>query len=539
MAAKSTTLQLNANGESLSVILPSAPFAYQVTGASLQGETLTLDLHAAATAPFPPAAPEDNPADLLYGTFLGGGQTDRGLAIAMDSASNAYVTGTTASTDFPTTPGVLDPSLSGGEDAFMVRLGSTGSGLVYATFLGGANSDVGYAITVDGTDNAYVTGITHSSDFPATSGSFDPIYTGGATWGGDAFVAKLNSTGSTLVYSTFLGGSGDPYGDRGLAIAVDTAGSAYVAGQTNSSDFPTTSAAFDPSYNGGETDAFIVKLNPTGSALAYASFLGGSDWESGWAIALDETRNAYVTGATGSYNFPSTPGAFDVSFNGGDNSFVIKLNPSGSELAYATFLDGSGLAWGLAIAVDGTDNAYVAGMTSSSDFPTTPAVFDPSFNGGFYDAFLVKFNAAGNGLVYATFIGGSSDDGGYLWNEIAVSVSIAVDEVGNAFLTGNTYSEDFPTTPGAFDQSHNGGDRDAFVAKLNPTASTLLFATYLGGSGRDESHSIAIDETGRAYVTGGTSSSDFPFTPAAFDPSYNGGGDAFVANPAATSMATG
>ena len=255
--------------------------------------------------------------------------------------------------------------------------------LLYSTFLGGSDYDEGYAIAVDGAGSAYVTGLTGSSNFPTTPGAFDRSYNGGDT---DAFVVKLNPAGSGLAYATFLGGSGS---DHDVAIAVDGTGSAYVAGLTNSTNFPTTPGAFDRSHN-GEYDAFIVKLNPAGSGLAYATFLGGSDYDFGYAIAMDGTGSAYVAGLTNSTNFPTTPGAFDRSHNGEYDAFIVKLNPAGSGLAYATFLGGSDYDWGRAIAVDGMGSAYVTGYTVSSGFPTTPGAFDRSYNGGFDDAFVAK-----------------------------------------------------------------------------------------------------------------------------------------------------
>jgi hypothetical protein len=329
----------------------------------------------------------------------------------------------------------------------VVKLNPAGSGLAYATFLGGSDYDFGYTIAVDGAGSAYVTGYTWSSDFPTTSGAFDRSYNG--YW--DAFVVKLNPAGSGLAYATFLGGSND---DRGYAIAVDGTGSAYVTGDTKSTDFPTTPGAFDRSHN-GYWDAFVVKLNPAGSELAYATFLGGSGEDYSLAIAVDGTGSVYVTGGTGSSDFPTTPGAFDRSHNGGRDAFVAKLNPAGSALAYATFLGGSADDRGTAIAVDGAGSAYVTGDTGSSDFPTTPGAFDRSYHGS-GDAFMVKLNPAGSALAYATFLGGSDYDNGQ---------GIAVDGTGSAYVAGWTESSGFPTTPSAFDRSHNG-NYDAFVAKL-------------------------------------------------------------------------
>ncbi len=520
VALDRSTLQLDGAAEPLSIILPSAPFAYQVIGLSNQNKSLTLTVHS-GHRPSQVTRPADDPTNLLYSTYMGGNSVDVTHAIAVDEAGSAYVTGNTGSGDFPTTPGAFDPSYSNG-DAFVVKLNSTGNGLAYATFLGGSRGDSGYAIAVDGTGCAYLTGTTGSSDFPIPSGAFDPSYNGGLT---DAFVAKLNPAGSELTYATFLGGSSY---DSGAAVAVDRSGSASVTGSTRSSDFLTTPGTFDPSYNGGSYggDAFVASLNPAGSSLAYATFLGGSSDDYGNAIAVDGAGRAYVTGRTYSSDFPTTPGAFDTSYDRYYDAFVVTLTSTGGALAYATFLGSRGDDEGWGIAVDGVGNAFVAGWTGSRDFPTTPGAFDTSHNGT-YDLFVAKLNQAGSGLVYATFVGGLLHEYGY---------AIAVNDAGNAFLAGGTSSSNFPTTPGAFDSTFGGGTcgtppytddcYDAFVTRLSADGSTLVYSTYLGSSGdggHDLGLGIALGEVDSAYVTGYTASSDFPTTPGAFDTSYNGG----------------
>jgi hypothetical protein len=450
-------------------------------------------------------------ADLLYATYLGGSGSDQASGIAVDGSGAAYVTGYTSSSAFPTTPGVFDRSLGGGYDAFVVKLKPSGIGLLYATYLGGSGGEYGYDIAVDASGAAYVTGNTNSSNFPTTPGVFDRSLGGYS----DAFVVKLNPTGSKLVYATYLGGWQEDYG---YGIAVDGSGAAYVTGNTQSSDFPTTSGAFDTSYNGGNYygDAFVAKLNASGSKLLYATYLGGSDNDWSNSIAVDRSGAAYVTGETNSPNFPTTPGAFDRSFNWNWDAFVVKLNATGSKLVYATYLGGRHEDYGKGIALDGSGAAYVTGYTDSSDFPTTPGAFDSSFN-DYSDAFVAKLNASGSKMVYATFLGGGLVEGH----------DIAVDGSGMAYVTGYTYSSGFPVTPDAFDTSNNGED-DAFVAKLNRTGSCLVYATYLGGEDEDRGHDIALDGSGMAYVTGKTNSYDFPTTHGAFDPSFNWNGDAFV-----------
>jgi hypothetical protein len=491
----------------------------QVVGAAdenLANPTITGDqvvLPFASAIPNPQLAianPQSGASDLLYSTFLGGFKGDRGSAIALDGAGSAYVTGYTFSSDFPTTVGAFDTSYNGYEDAFVVKVNADGSGLAYATFLGGSGYDGGNGIAVDGAGSAYVTGSTKSSDFPTTAGAFDTILNGDY----DAFMVKMNAAGTELAYATFLGGSGWEWSH---AIDVDGAGSAYVAGHTSSSDFPITAGAFDTNYNGAD-DAFVVKVNADGTGLAYATFLGGSDGDYGQAIAVDRAGSAYVTGYTHSSDFPTTAGAFDTSLDGYFDAFVVKVNASATGLAYATFLGGSDLDLGSAIAVDGAGSAYVTGETPSSDFPTTAGAFDTSHNGD-GDTFVVKVNASGTGLTYTTFLGGSDRDGGS---------DITLDGAGSAYVTGYTWSDDFPTTVGAFDTSYNG-DGDTFVVKVNAGGTGLAYATFLGGSGYDGGDAIALAGAGNTYVTGVAGSSDFPTTAGAFDTSHNGRSDAFVA----------
>jgi hypothetical protein len=327
-----------------------------------------------------------------------------------------------------------------------------------------------------------------------------------------------------LDYSTFLGGAGT---DRGEGIAVRE-GRAYVTGNTESADYPTTPGAFDTSFNGsggGTADAFVTKLNASGSALVYSTFLGGTSGESGSGIAVDGEGRAYVTGSTFSVDFPTTPAALDTTFNGVFDAFVTKLNASGSALVYSTFLGGTFGDQGEAIAVR-EGKAYVTGFTdfptTSSDFPTTPGAFDTSFNSGTRDSFVTKLNTSGSALAYSTFLGGTT--GGDAGHGIAV-------RDGKAYVTGRTSSADYPTTAGAFDTSFNGGRTDAFVTKLNASGSALAYSTFLGGTSSenvDEGGDIAVDGMGRAYVTGYTDSADYPTTTDAFDTTYNGGTDAFV-----------
>ncbi len=507
------------------------------SGASLGNPTLAghqVALPFAASIPNAPSTINNQqtatsaPSDLLYSTFLGGEGGDIGWAVAVDTNGAAYVTGQTNSSTFPTTPGVFDPGCGTDgncngywyyHDVFVAKLSADGSELEYSTYLGGENHDTGQSIAVDANGAAYVTGRTLSGNFPTTPGAFRTPHPSPGGWA--AFVTKLDASGSALSYSTFIHD-----GSQGLGVAVDTNGAAYVTGQTLSPTFPTTPGAFDRSHN-GLWDAFVTKLNASGSGLEYSTYLGGSgqDCEANGdyrecAIAVDANGAAYVTGMTASANFPTTSDALYRSNRGGFDFFVTKLNPGGSGLEYSTYLGGSAdeYCYACAVAVDTSGAAYVTGQTASSDFPTANA-FDASYNGGAWDGFAAKLNPPGSALAYSTYLGGGGEEGGH---------SIAVDGTDSAYVTGYTFSSDFPATSGAFDTTHNGG-RDAFVARLDAGGAGLAYATFLGGGGHDRGYGIAVDGADGAYIAGETYSSDFPVTPGAFDTSFNGSGDAFVA----------
>lgn len=477
----------------------------RVEGADLkhfvEGKYLLKDTHTVAfeIAAYDSSKPLTIDPVLSYSSFLGGNGEDEGNAIAIDSTGNAYITGSTVSSDFPT-KNPLQASFHGLQDAFVAKFNPATSGaasLLYSTYLGSSNGNAfGLGIAVDSAGNAYVTGGTGSTNFPTTPGAFQT--TAGSP--GDAFVTKLDSTGSALVYSTYLGGSGN--NDQGLSIAVDSAGDAYVTGFTDSLNFPTKNA-FQPSL-GGLLDAFVTKLNPAGSALLYSTYLGGSGDEQGKGIAIDSSGNAYVTGNTGSTNFPTSVGAFQMSLSGVGDAFVAKINPSVSgpaSLTYSTYLGGNGSDEGFGIAVDSSGSSYVTGLTFSTNFPTTLGAFQKTLNGT-QNAFVTKLNTTGAALVFSTLLGGSNFDQGN---------AVSVDSGGNVYVAGQTQSSNFPLTPDAFRSSSQTAN-DAFVTKLNSDASSLIFSTYLGGTNLNIARGIAVDASGSAYVTGFTRSPDFPTT---------------------------
>ncbi len=432
---------------------------------------------------------------LAYSTYLGGLYDDVGFAIAVDSAGAAYLTGFTASTDFPLAA-PLQAAIGASVDIFVTKINPAGTAMVYSTYLGGNNTEIGYGIAVDSTGAAYVTGTTSSTDFPLLS----PIQ--GAIAGfSDVFVAKINAAGSSLVYSTYLGGS---MTDEGSAIAVDSTGAAYVTGYTGSTNFPTASP-IQGAHGGSFWDAFVTKINPAGSLYAYSTYLGGSGYDEALGIAVDSSGAAYVTGWTYSTDFPLMnpiqplkAGATNLS-----DAFVTKINAAGSSLVYSTYLGGANDEQALGIAVDSTGAAYVTGYTNSADYPVANPIQAVNA-GGFGDAFVTKINAAGSAHVYSTYLGGTGYDQAY---------GIAVDSTGAAYVTGNTYSTDFPLA--AQIQGYMGGIgelmSDAFVTKINPAGSAYGYSTYLGGAtSEDWGFAIAVTGSGAAYVTGHTYSTDFP-----------------------------
>ncbi len=504
---------------------------------------------------------------IAYTSYVGGSGTDWSRAIAVDGAGNAYLTGHVDNgATFPGSPATFDNSPNGDWDAFIVKMNPAGTALLYAGFIGGTGQEIGFGITVDGAGSAYIAGLIGSSgtSFPDGDGmgalaTFDGTYNGGE----DAFVAKVNPTGTALLYAGYIGGSGP---ETASGIAVDGAGNAYVAGLTGSSEttFPDGDGmgaltTLDGTYNGGGGDAYVVKINSAGTALLYASYIGGDGYDQAYAIAVDGAGTAYLAGRaeSSSATFPTGAGmggltTFDGTSNGGGgDAFVVKVNPAGTALQYAGFIGGNAYDFAYGIAIDAAGNAYVVGSAESSQatFPNGSGMgsltsFDKTFNGT-TDAFVAKVNPTGTALLYVGYIGGGGID---------VAVGIAVDAAGNAYIAGGTTSSEttFPDGDGmgtlaTFDGTYNAVTSafgDAFVAKVNPTGTALLYAGYLGGDGQDTSPpystevstGIAVDAAGNAYVTGRTNSSEATFPDGlgmtglpTFDSTYGGGlADAFV-----------
>jgi YD repeat-containing protein len=400
--------------------------------------------------------------------------------------------------------------------------------LLYSVTLAGSLPDYGQAIAVDGEGEAFVTGYTRSGNFP-TQYPYQTSLAGGS----DAFVTKLDASGG-LIYSTYLGGGSD---DQGLGIAVDAAGSAYVTGSTLSTDFPTTPGAFqrtNPHYL-MQPAGFVTKLNATGDALLYSTFLDGQHCGTqANAIAVDASGDAFVTGLVYGTDFPTTPGAFQTASADGADAFVTELNPGGSGLVYSTYLGGSGSSEefggtdkGLGIAVDSQGEAYVTGWTAATTFPVRNA-YQATKAVSPVAAFVTKLNSAGTGLIFSTYLGGKVDD-----NSADGGNAIALDSSGNAYVTGEAYS-DFPTTANAYQTTNNAAaGPDAFLTKLTP-AGGLAYSTFFGGSSSAYGNGVAVDSYGVATVTGLTDSSDFPVRNPLVNQGYPGGSSAFLTqfNPA-------
>ena len=425
-------------GQTISPDFPTTPGAYDgVHGGAADAFVAKLDASG---------------SKLEYATYLGGSGAEAGLSIAVDDAGRAYVSGGTASADFPTTPGAFDRTDHRNEDVWVAKLNPTGSELLYSTLLGGnaIAGDFGAAIAVDSTGHAYVAGGTGSPDFPSTPASFEATHNGEINTL-DAFVVKLKTDGSGLEFGTFLGGRCN---DAITGIALDDQDRIFVTGSTVSNDFPTTAKAYDRVHR-GDQDVFVSELSTDGRKLLASTYLGGKGFDWAQGIALGKSGDTTVTGWTKSGDFPTTRRAFDRSAHGGEDAFVARLDAGGSELVYSTYLGGAGNDRGRAVVVDTAGNAYVTGATSSAEFPTTPGARTAKHVGD-QDAFVTKLNPTGSRLGYSTFIGGTALDFGR---------AIAIDADRNVYVTGRTESADFPATVDALGTT--SGNREAFVVKLD------------------------------------------------------------------------
>jgi hypothetical protein len=491
-------------------IIELKPVAYQLDGSEripINAEyTLYPDTSVgfALDGNYDPALPTLIDPIINYSTYLGGSEFDLAWGIAVDNEGYIYIAGATASIDFPTESAYQD-TLAGINDVLVSKLNAAGDSLIYSTYLGGTGIDEARGIAVDTAGCVYTAGWVFSNDFPTV----DPFQTfqGGDI---DGFAAKLSPTGDSLIYSTYLGSNGL---DALHSLALDSDGHLLVTGETYSPEFPVKNE-LQP-YR-GSWDVFVTKFNTAGNGLVYSTWLGGSDIDDGHGITVDDSGNVYVTGFTYSTDFPLV-NAYQ-SILGGVDVFVAKISSSGEELEYSTFLGGGNYEKGLAIQVDSDGQAYVAGFTYSTDFPTrNPFQTDQ----GMVDNFVSKLSSSGDSLIYSTYLGGSYNE---TRDDYAERIGLAIDTLGHAVITGGTFSEDFPT------KNALQSDQplfDAYVTKLTPGGDSLIWSTYLGGEWYEEGYGAAIDQFGHIYVTGRTSSSDFP-TVKPYQQVLAGGDDVFI-----------
>ncbi len=493
------------------LLLDESAFGFAVSGWDSARERLIID------------------PGLAFATFLGGSGSDVIGAVAAGPEESIYVAGQTLSLDFPTTPGAFDTSFNGSgvgaDDVFVAKLNAAGTTLLYATYIGGTNGETFLGefasdLAVNATGEAIACGTSTASNFPTTAGAFQTNRKGTR----DGFVLKLAASGSSLVFSTYLGGGGS---ENATGVALLGTGEVYVTGDTSSSNFPFTANAFDKALQGpGVFDGFVAVLNAAGSAVTYASYLGGTANDLGLGIDVDASGRAYVTGQSDSTDFPVSPGAFNTTSNGGQDIVALKINPvgaGGSVPEFSTYLGGDAVEAGNAIAVGQDGSVYIAGGVKSANFPITPGAYDSLYSGS-GEAFVARLTSNGGGLMYSTFLGGN---GAGIYPEQANG--IAVNALGFATVTGETDSTNFPAV-GDGSTGTLAGMTDAFVSRLEADGSALTYSTLIGGTSGDAGNDVAMNSAGNACVAGRTSSAGLPVSLSAVQPAFGGGySDGFLA----------
>ena len=524
------SLQISENGDLVVAIedgelIQRAPFIYQTINGQEQTVTGGYQIHADQTVSFQVGSYDSNyelviDPTLSYSTFLGGTGTDQGYDVEVDGAGNIYIAGLTSSSNLIGNSG----GKSGGNDAFVIKTNAAGTSISYTTFIGGGGDDRAYSMAIDGNNDIYLAGATTSSDFPRANAFQNSL---GGGW--DGFVTKLDANGSTLEYSTYLGGSGNEninglHGYSNNIIALD-GDKAWVTGMTASTNITATSAAFQTTNKGGFMDAYAARLG-SGGSLDYFSYLGGANDDRAASVAV-HNGHAYVTGFTHSDDFPKE-NAYQATRRGSWDIFVSRINPSPvegqSSLEYSTFLGGTSDDYGQGIDVNAAGEFVLTGLLGAwgpdRDFPMVNSI--QGTPQGIYDGYVTKFNAAGDEILFSTALGGTEDER---------AQAIAYDSVGNIYVTGFTSSaKGLNTYPAvdAFQPLHGGGHWDGFVTKIAPDGSRIIYSSYFGGSGDDRGQGLAFNAAGDAIVTGLTTSDDFPRTGNAIQDTRAGGWDAFL-----------
>ncbi len=453
-----------------------------------------------------------NELTLEYMSYWGGTGIEDVTAIDFDSSGYMYISGTTTSPDIPVTAGAYDITYNGDKDIYVCKLDPSGKQIIYCTYIGSPNYDAIMDFKVNSAGEVVVFAYNGGGGFPTTPGAFDETYNGGLD---DYAVLKLSADGSSLVYSTYFGGDKNEHEGR---MALDSNDNAYIFGITASQNIPTTSGAYQTAYGGGFRDAVLAKFSNTGS-LTYCTYLGGSAFDYGRAITINESGEVYLAGTTGSSNFPTTPNAYDQSISSSEDVFIAKISASGSDLLYSTFIKESFQQFsGLMLGKDG--DVYAAGYTRSGNSEITPNAYDTSYNGGAFDGVVMKLDSTLSTLQFATYIGGSGDD---------LIYGLDLDENDNILIVGYTTSADYPITSAALDSTLDGAT-DVVLSILDSSGAMLSYSTYLGSSSNDYAYYSVDYRQGAIYIAGGTDGSDLPVTTDALDPTYNGGAlDAFVA----------
>ncbi|GEM_PF-874646 len=457
-------------------------------------------------------------SSIIYFSYLGGSKNDQANDITLTSDGRAFITGTTYSTDFPLKENCFQNTLKGESDCFVAALDTNGTDLICSTLLGGNDEEEGNAIALDNHNNVFVTGYTRSFNFPVTNDAYDKNYHGEE----DVFFSCLTPTGENLIYSSFLGGSSGE--DRGLSVTTDNNDHVYLTGYTLSPDFPVTQGVFDETHS-GKKDIFVSKFNPDGSSLEFSTFIGGRGDDEGRSIKVNSKSEVFVAGVTKSNDFPVTDNAFDSTFNGETDGFILKLSSDGSSLKYSTLLGGTGTDEIKALAIDSDDCSYITGYTRSTNFPVTAGAFQTQFNESKRkDIFVTKLDPNGSSIIYSTFIGGDKDDEGN---------AITIDYNGRAFVTGHTESSDFPVTDNAFESHFHPNQisefsKDSFLTVIDRNGTDIIYSTFLGGDDIDEGTGIAITQQNRVFITGFTESENFPITDNAFEKNLQGDFDVFI-----------